>query len=332
MSLNKKIFIGGAAGITPTDHLMGIPYYGNSSTKTVTNFGFSPDMIHIKNRDQADPNIFFNTTQGNGYYFLSDTYHNMPASLSQFSFASGGFSAQAHGYINGAVNYMSWGWKANGGTTSTNTDGTITTTVQANQDAGFSIIRYNGNYTQGATIGHGLGKAPWIWMVVRISHGENKRSGWNGSNSPQVVTMDNATGMQPATSNTLFPSGSPSSNTVITLGNDPSVNYNSSYQYICYAWAPIPGFSAMGDYNGNGSTQQITTGFQPRLVWLKRKDSTGDWFMIDSFRGNNKILNLNDTTTEVTDTRLTFNSTGFQLNATADTNGSGTSHYYCAWA
>ena len=69
--------MGGAAPITPTDHLMGIPYFGNSSTKTVTNFGFSPDMIHIKNRDQADPNIFFDTTRGNGYYFLSDTYHNI---------------------------------------------------------------------------------------------------------------------------------------------------------------------------------------------------------------------------------------------------------------
>ena len=331
MSLNKKIFMGGVPSITPTDHLMGIPYFGNSSTKTVNNFGFSPDVIHIKNRDQADPNIFFDTTRGNGYYFLSNAYHTMPASLSQFSFVSGGFSAQASGYINGAVNYMSWGWKANGGTTSTNTDGTITTTVQANPTAGFSIIRYNGNYTQGATIGHGLGVAPWIWMTVRISHDENKRSAWAGvSGQPYQVTMDNASGQQPSLATTLYPSAS--SSTVITLGNDPSVNYTSSYQYICYAWAPIPGFSAMGDYNGNGGTQQITTGFQPRLVWLKRKDSTGDWFMIDSFRGNNKILNLNDATTEVTDTRLTFNSTGFQLNATADTNGAGTSHYYCAWA
>mgnify|MGYP003313288059 CR=1 FL=1 len=332
MSLNKKKTLTGAPALVPTEHRDGKTYFGNSGTKTVTGYSFAPDMIHIKNRDQADPNIFFDTTRGNGYYFLSDTYHSMPASLSQgITFTSDGFSANAHGYINGAVNYMSWGWKANGGTTSSNTDGTITTTVQANPDAGFSIMRYNGNYTQGATIGHGLGVAPWIWITVRISHAENKRSAWGGvSGQPLQVTLDNASGMQPGLANTLYPAAS--SSTVITLGNDPSVNYNSSYQYICYAWAPIAGYSAMGEYNGNGSTQQITTGFQPRLVWLKRKDSTGDWFMIDSHRGNNKQLNLNDTTTEVTDTRLTFNSTGFQLNATAATNGSGTSHYYCAWA
>ena len=44
-------------------------------------------------------------------------------------------------------NYIVYGWRANGGTTSTNTDGTITTTVQANQMAGFSIITYTGTGT-----------------------------------------------------------------------------------------------------------------------------------------------------------------------------------------
>ena len=34
--------------------------------------------------------------------------------------------------------YVAWQWKANGGTTASNTDGTITTTTQVNSDAGFS--------------------------------------------------------------------------------------------------------------------------------------------------------------------------------------------------
>jgi len=41
---------------------------------------------------------------------------------------------------NGAT-YVAWCWKANGGTTSSNTDGTITSTVQANTKAGFSIVQ-----------------------------------------------------------------------------------------------------------------------------------------------------------------------------------------------
>jgi hypothetical protein len=52
--------------------------------------------------------------------------------------------------------YVAWQWKANGGTTASNTDGSITSTVQANQDAGFSIVTYTGTGSA-ATLGHGLG-------------------------------------------------------------------------------------------------------------------------------------------------------------------------------
>ena len=38
-----------------------------------------------------------------------------------------------------------WHWKANGGTLSTNNDGSIASSVQANTDAGFSIVTYTGN-------------------------------------------------------------------------------------------------------------------------------------------------------------------------------------------
>ena len=55
--------------------------------------------------------------------------------------------------------YVAWCWKGNGGTTSSNSDGSITSTVQANTDAGFSIIQYDGTGAA-ATIGHGLGVAP----------------------------------------------------------------------------------------------------------------------------------------------------------------------------
>ena len=41
----------------------------------------------------------------------------------------------------------------------TNTDGTITSTVQANVNAGFSIVLYSGTGAT-ATVGHGLGVAP----------------------------------------------------------------------------------------------------------------------------------------------------------------------------
>ena len=55
-------------------------------------------------------------------------------------------------YINtNTGNYVAWCWRMNGGTTATNNDGNTTTTVQANQAAGFSIVTYTGTGSAGAT-------------------------------------------------------------------------------------------------------------------------------------------------------------------------------------
>ena len=60
------------------------------------------------------------------------------------AFGSDGFSVGSgnDGNENGTT-YVNWNWKA-GGTAVSNTDGTITSTVSANVDAGFSIIKYTG--------------------------------------------------------------------------------------------------------------------------------------------------------------------------------------------
>ena len=60
--------------------------------------------------------------------------------------------------------HVAWGWKANGGTTSSNSTGDITTTVQTDSTSGFSVITYTGNNTDDQTIGHGLGAVPGFSM------------------------------------------------------------------------------------------------------------------------------------------------------------------------
>jgi hypothetical protein len=51
--------------------------------------------------------------------------------------------------------YVAWQWNA-GGSTVTNTDGTISAQVRANPTAGFSVVTYTGTGAN-ATVGHGLG-------------------------------------------------------------------------------------------------------------------------------------------------------------------------------
>ena len=63
--------------------------------------------------------------------------------------------------------YVAWVWKG-GGDAVQNNDGTINGAncmVSANTDAGFSIVKYNGNSTAGATVGHGLGTPPDLIIV-----------------------------------------------------------------------------------------------------------------------------------------------------------------------
>ena len=54
---------------------------------------------------------------------------------------------------------MSWNWKANG-SGSSNSDGAISSTVSANQTAGFSIVTFTMPGSGTTTIGHGLGAVP----------------------------------------------------------------------------------------------------------------------------------------------------------------------------
>ena len=65
------------------------------------------------------------------------------------SFVSDGFTVTSGGSGDDAVNdsgdtYVSWNWLA-GGSSSSNGNGSITSSVSANTDAGFSIVSYTGN-------------------------------------------------------------------------------------------------------------------------------------------------------------------------------------------
>ena len=66
------------------------------------------------------------------------------------------------------ITYVAWQWKANGGTTAANSDGSLASVVQANTTAGFSIVTWTG--AGGVrTVGHGLGVAPDVIIVKNRS-------------------------------------------------------------------------------------------------------------------------------------------------------------------
>ena len=145
-------------------------YTGNATNSTaITNTGNSdlqPDWLWIKNRSSSGgvgPHFIVDSSRGaNKDFHMNNDEAEHTTTNAVKSFNSDGFTIDDGGTVNNNTdNYVAFQWKANGGTTASNTDGNLTTTVQVNQTAGFSIILWTSTSTTD-TIGHGLGATPQI--------------------------------------------------------------------------------------------------------------------------------------------------------------------------
>ena len=124
----------------------------STNAGTITNDGNSdlqPDLIWSKARGSAFNHALYDSTRGVTKFLSSNATSAETTASSGFdltSFNTDGFSTGNNQFntICGGTTYVAWQWKANGGTTATNNDGSLTSTVQANTDAGFSIVTYAG--------------------------------------------------------------------------------------------------------------------------------------------------------------------------------------------
>jgi hypothetical protein len=228
---------------------------------------------------------------------------------------------------NNGETYVAWCWKANGGTTVTNTDGAVTNTLQVNQDAGFSIGSWTGTGVQNASIGHGLSQAPEIIIYRNRSAATN----WDfmttlidGSYDYLYLNLTNTKGNAGETS---------PSDTLAYMWSGIGQNRLND-NYVGYFFHSVDGFSKFGTYAGNGTSQSINIGFQPDLLILRKYDDNQDWMIWDSVRdGNPKTLRLeaNNADAEVSGTtNINFISTGFELTS-GFYNDSGKNSIYMAF-
>ena len=230
---------------------------------------------------------------------------------------------------------VGWNWKANGAGV-TNTAGSITSTVSANPTAGFSIITYTGNGTSGATIGHGLSSAPAFFVVKGRSFASNWLAQHISVGNGSAMTL-NSTAAASASS-TYWNNTSPSS-TVITLGNGSETNPSGSTM-VCYAFAPVAGFSAFGSFVGNGSSDGpfIFTGFRPKWIMIKRVTNADNWNISDTVRdpynivGNELYANLSNAESTA-QARYDIPSNGFKIRTAGSSfNGNANDYVYACFA
>ncbi len=322
-------------------------YTGTGSSQSITNAAsFKPDFVWIKNRthNDADPyygvHLLFNSTTGVGNRLMSQsTASEAFSSQSLTAFNSNGFAIGTDasvGYSGDA--FVGWQWKANGGTTSSNTSGSITSTVQTNATAGFSVVTYTGNNTL-STVGHGLGVGP-KFIIVKTRSGTDGWIVYHASLGVQYYSFLNTTAASLNNLSNYWGSTAPSS-TTFSINAYGGVNTNGA-TYVAYCWAEIAGFSRFGSYTGNGSANgpMIYLGFQPKFVMFKDTTSAAPWYMWDASRNTSnsitRILNANNSNAEGVGSSgeyLDFLSNGFKLRSDAPAlNNSGDNYIYMAFS
>tara|TARA_R100001079_G_scaffold2480_1_gene1936 strand:- start:93 stop:1130 length:1038 start_codon:yes stop_codon:yes gene_type:complete len=313
-------------------------YTGNSSTQSITFDGsenMQPDWVWSKARSQSDNSAIFDSVRGGQKQLRSNTGDaELTRTNAISSFDSDGFTMGSQAELNSnSVTYVAWNWKA-GGSTSSNSDGDITTTVSVNQTAGFSIMKYAGNSTN-STIGHGLGASPEFIIFKEIDGGESWRvhSTHLPNNSSNTLSL-NSNSAAFSQSNWI----SAISSSTISIGTDSSFN-TSGNNYIAYTFAPKQGYSKFGSYTGNGNSDGtfVYTGFRPSFILYKNTMTADSWFLHDNkrqgFNDDNELMFGDATQGESTVNRIRILSNGFKaIDSDKGVNKSGDLYIYWAIA
>jgi hypothetical protein len=332
-----------AVAVTPSEHFNTVLYTGTGSTLNVTGVGFQPDFTWLKRRDSTAYHQLFDAVRGTGkgMYSNESNAESDNGSLTLASFDSDGFTVGASGGINtSSATMVGWNWKAgtsvSGTTTGAGTGKAYSGSV--NVDAGFSIITYKGNATDNHTVPHHLGVVPEIIMLKNRDAGE----GWVVYTEPTGNTGFlglNSTGAF-ADSDGEWSDVSPTSS-VFNLGTQDRVNTDDA-DYMAYSWTSVDGYSKVGSYVGNGSTDGtfVYTGFTPAYVMIKQSSASGEnWYLFDNERSTynaiDDALKADESVAETTNTSkaVDFTSNGFKCRGSNGAlNGSGATYIYLAFA
>ena len=334
----------------PSAHFQIATYTGNGSNGHAITFNgnsnLQPDWLWGKERTTTGNHNLFDTSRGLNKRLTSDqTDAENTDATTVTAMNTDGFTLGSSANINeNGVATVAWCWKANGGTTSTDTTGASSaagynTTIQVNQTAGFSIVQWNAAFDQGNgryNLGHGLGKIPDFiviknrsssgdWYVHHKNIDDNDYLRWN-VNHGTSNTSNRYTFYRPDFTTALF---NVDYNNIVTQNED----------YVAYVFASIKGYSHFGSYTGNGlgNGPFIYTGFKPKYAWFKRLDTTENWYIYDTARDPiNEIdrkLFIDTNSAQSQSETLDFVSNGIKLrNSSTAFNANGGTYGYAAFA
>jgi len=305
-----------------------VTYTGTGSSLGVTGVGFQPDWVWAKGRSGATDHALYDAVRGVQKQLESNqTGAETTETTGITAFGSDGFTTGALAQLNtSSATYVAWNWKANG-SGSSNTAGQITSTVSASTTSGFSIVTFTTDGTT-KTVGHGLGVAPKLYIV-------KQRNGAGGPWYVFTTVVDGSLDYLTLNSTDAAANSSYSAPTSTVF----EYNDDNTQTQVAYCFSEIAGYSKIGSYTGNGSTDGpfVYTGFRPTYVMVKRSDATYDWWVFDGTRSPsnavNKYLAPNLSDAEYTFDIMDFTANGFKIrNGSQGWNGSGGTIIFMAFA
>ena len=263
-----------------------IAYSGDGGGSFTT--GFQPDLVWVKRRNGSQSNGLFDSSRGTSKVLNSDSTSEEISSSGLTSFNSTGYT-MGNFYNQSGNTYASWSWRANGGTTSTDSNGSVNSTVQADPSGSFSIVKFVGGISSAGTetIGHGLNKAPSF--IINFCYDDLDGGDGNRWTRADGLTNWNYVLKLNATDDQIDKSGngnmSAPTSTVFSINNTDILGAGSQ-KIISYCFANCEGYIKSGTYVGNGDGSNGTfvyTGFRPAWVMVK-KLAVNNWRIQDNAR------------------------------------------------
>ena len=315
-------------------------YTGTGSSNALTGIGFQPDWVWLKSRSAGWDHEQYDSVRGVGKSLSSVTTNaeqDSPQGVT--AFGADGFTVGTRSGANeNNSTYVAWNWLG-GGSASSNSNGSITSSVSVNTTAGFSIVSYTGTGSN-ATVGHGLGAVPKMYIARNITDTEQWTTYHAGmdATAPQDYHLRLNTTDARVNEAEVWNDTAPTSS-VFSVGSSGAPNGNGD-NHIAYCFAEKKGYSKFGSYKGtsNADGTFVYTGFRPAFI-ITKATTTGQSYQLydnkrNTFNQSNKVLFPNHSYAEQDDSSaaaIDILSNGFKQRVN-DAGGNSSSHTYIYWA
>ena len=312
-------------------------YTGTGSSRSRTNYidlAGEGGLVWFKRRNGSHEHGLYDTVRGTGKRLMTDQSGPQETDSNGLSaFNSDGFTVVSADDCNGnSDTYASWTFRK--------------------APKFFDIVTYTGTGSA-MTIDHNLGQVPGM-IIVKSTSATYDWAVWHRQFTGTTDYIKLNTTAAKTDSASVFGNGStyltPTSTQFFVGGNN-QVSGEVGGTYVAYLFAHNDsdgGFGSAGDqdiikcgsYTGNGSTgNNVTLGFEPQWVLVRRADDAEDWTIYDAQRGGMVTTDVDATYLEPHDSaaesshpnRMVVTPTGFMLNINdGRTNTSGGTYIYVA--